>query len=85
MRWQAGEPSLDKDPPAYYVVYKIRRSEGLRGLENPANIIYKGRKNEYIIDPSELQTGYGFVVTAFDRLHNESPAGTIQWIVPNTP
>ena len=85
MRWQVGEPSLDKDPPAYYVVYKIRRSEGLRGLENPANIIYKGQKNEYIIDPSELQTGYGFVVTAFDRLHNESPAGTIQWIVPNTP
>ena len=49
MRWQAGEPSLDKDPPAYYVVYKIRRTEGLRGLENPANIIYKGQKNLSLI------------------------------------
>ena len=84
LRWQAGEPSLDKDPPAYYVVYRIRRSEGIKGIENAANIIYKGQKNTFIIDASEIQSGHGFVVTAFDRLHNESPAGTIQWIVPNS-
>ncbi len=84
MRWQAGEPSLDKDPAAYYVVYRIHRTEGIRGIQNAANIIYKGQKTEYLIDPSEMQSGHGFVVTAFDRLHNESPAGTIQWIVPNS-
>ena len=84
IRWQAGEPSTDKDPAAYYVVYRIHRSEGIRGIENAANIIYKGQKNEYIIESSEMQTSHGFVVTAFDRLHNESPAGTIQWIVPNS-
>jgi uncharacterized lipoprotein YddW (UPF0748 family) len=84
IQWQAGEPSLDKDPPAYYVVYRIHRGVGISEIENSANMIYKGQKNEYIIDNAEMQPGHGFVVTAFDRLHNESPAGTIQWIVQNS-
>jgi hypothetical protein len=33
------------------------------------------------IENKYLVTGHGFAVTALDRLHNESPSGTIQWIV----
>lgn len=84
MSWQPGEASQDNDPSAYYVIYRIQRSEGIRGTQNPTNILYKGQKNTFNIDASDIQSGFGFVVTAFDRLHNESPAGTIQWIIPNT-
>ena len=46
-------------------------------------IIFKGSKTELSIEASSVESGHGFVVTAVDRLHNESPAGTVQWIVPN--
>jgi len=75
--------SADKDPIAYYLVYKIHRKEGMKALEHAENIIYKGSKSELMIEANSVESGHGFVVTALDRLHNESPAGTVQWIVPN--
>ena len=84
LTWQPGEPSLDKDPPAYYLVYRVKRSEGLQGLLKAENIIYKGQSLELAMENAWMEIGHGFVITACDRLHNESPAGTIQWIVSKT-
>lgn len=83
LTWKPGEIGVDKDPAAYYLVYKIHRKEGMKALEHAENIIFKGSKTELNIEASSVESGHGFVVTAVDRLHNESPAGTVQWIVPN--
>ncbi|WP_459517774.1 glycoside hydrolase family 10 protein [Aquirufa aurantiipilula] len=82
LRWKEGEPSLDNDPPRYYLVYRIQKDE-IEPLDKAENIIYKGSDKQLIIDSKWIKSGTGFVVTALDRLHNESIPGTIQWIVPN--
>lgn len=81
MQWKAGEPSSDQDPADYFVVYRIKKGE-FDSLEKSDNIIFKGKTNQLILDKTWVKSGYGFVVTAFDRLHNESLPGTIQWLVP---
>jgi hypothetical protein len=81
LAWKPGEPSEDQDPPAYYVVYKIKKGEA-DPLENSENIIFKGKMNQLILDKNWIRSGYGFAVTALDRLHNESLPGTIQWLIP---
>ncbi|MEY3855122.1 MAG: N-acetylmuramoyl-L-alanine amidase, partial [Bacteroidota bacterium] len=50
-------------------------------LENADNIIYKGKLTQISLENQYIKTGYGFVVTAFDRLHNESLPGTVQWLI----
>jgi hypothetical protein len=64
----------------YYVVYRIKKGE-FDPLENAENIIYKGKLTQITLENQHIKSGYGFVVTAFDRLHNESPAGTVQWLI----
>ena len=81
LAWKPGEPSEDQDPPAYYVVYRIKKGE-IDPLENAENIIFKGKMNQLILSNNWIRSGYGFAVTALDRLHNESLPGTIQWLIP---
>lgn len=81
LTWEAGEESDDKDPVAYYVVYRIPKQDK-KFLDDPKNIIFKGKANEVILKQDDLIPGYGFTVTAFDRLHNESRPSAVQWIKP---
>ena len=46
-------------------------------------MIYKGKIKDIEIETKLLVSGYGFAITALDRLHNESIPGTIQWIISN--
>jgi hypothetical protein len=80
LSWKPGEASSDQDPVDYYVVYRIKKGE-FDPLENAENIIYKGKLTQITLENQHIKSGYGFVVTAFDRLHNESPAGTVQWLI----
>ena len=80
LSWKPGEASSDQDPADYYVVYRIKKGE-FDPLENAENIIYKGKLTQITLENQHIKSGYGFVVTAFDRLHNESPAGTVQWLI----
>jgi uncharacterized lipoprotein YddW (UPF0748 family) len=81
LSWKPGEPNEDQDPPAYYVVYRIKKGE-FDPLDHSENIIFKGKTNQLILDKNWIRPGYGFAVTALDRLHNESLPGTIQWLIP---
>jgi hypothetical protein len=81
LKWQAGEESNDGDPVAYYVVYRIPKQDK-KYLEDPRNIVYKGKANELNLEQDDLKPGYGFTVTAFDRLHNESRPSPVAWIPP---
>ncbi len=78
--WKSGEPASDLDPVAYYVVYRFKKTD-LDPFEQAEHIIYKGRNTHLKIPKNWVNSGYGFAVTAFDRLHNESVPGTIQWVV----
>jgi len=80
LSWKPGEPSTDHDPADYYVVYRIKKGE-FDPLENAENIIYKGKLTQITLENLHIKSGYGFVVTAFDRLHNESLPGTVQWLI----
>lgn len=82
LKWEEGEPSIDKDPASYYLVYRIKKGEA-EPFEEAKNIIYKGKLRDIEIENKSLVSGYGFAVTALDRLHNESIPGTIQWIISN--
>lgn len=82
LKWEEGEPSLDKDPAAYYLVYRIKKGD-LAPFDDAKNIIYKGKIKDIEIETKLLVSGYGFAITALDRLHNESIPGTIQWIISN--
>jgi uncharacterized lipoprotein YddW (UPF0748 family) len=80
LSWKPGEPSSDHDPADYFVVYRIKKGE-FDPLENAENIIYKGKLTQITLENLHIKSGYGFVVTAFDRLHNESLPGTVQWLI----
>lgn len=82
LKWEDGELASDKESASYYLVYRFKKGE-LSPLEDSKNIIYKGKLREIEIENKLLVSGYGFTVTALDRLHNESIPGTIQWIVSN--
>jgi uncharacterized lipoprotein YddW (UPF0748 family) len=82
LKWEDGEASSDDDHAEYYVVYRIKKGD-TEAFEKAENIIYKGKLKDIEIENKYLVTGHGFAVTALDRLHNESPSGTIQWIVAN--
>jgi hypothetical protein len=81
LTWQAGEESDDGDKVAYYVVYRIPKQDK-KYLEDPRNIVYKGKATELLLEQDDLKPGYGFTVTALDRLHNESRPSAIAWIKP---
>jgi uncharacterized lipoprotein YddW (UPF0748 family) len=78
--WKSGELPSDQDPVAYYVVYRFKKTD-IDPLEQAEHIIYKGRNTHLKIPNEWMSSGYGFAVTAFDRLHNESVPGTIQWVI----
>jgi hypothetical protein len=81
LTWKSGEPPVDQDPVAYYVVYHFKKTD-VDPLEQSEHIIYKGKNTNLVIPSNLMRSGYGFAITAFDRLHNESIPGTIQWVVP---
>ena len=67
-----------KDDETYYAIYRFTDKEA-RDIQNPANIVklirkQKGSVQSYV-DTTVLEKGkYRYVVTAVDRLHNESTA-----------
>ncbi|MEY2793809.1 MAG: N-acetylmuramoyl-L-alanine amidase [Bacteroidota bacterium] len=78
--WKSGEPAADQDPVAYYLVYRFKKTD-IDPFEQAEHIIYKGRNTHLNIPNNWMSSGYGFAVTACDRMHNESTPGTIQWVI----
>ncbi len=69
LTWKAPRGKKELDKAKEYVVYKFRPNEKI-DLSNPANIMGVTR-NEYMPLSDNLR-GFTLVVTALDRLHNES-------------
>lgn len=74
VNWDASDVSPDGEYPSYYLVYRFGEGEQVN-IADPSKIVYKTVPNETIfLDPlDKLPNGkYIYIVTAFDRLHNES-------------
>jgi uncharacterized lipoprotein YddW (UPF0748 family) len=67
LSWQQSQGEV----PSYYVVYRFEEGQKL-SLENPANMIGWERGTTFKDTNADPTKAYWYVVTAFDRLHNES-------------
>ena len=75
LTWEAPPLAADGGTARYYVVYRFEAGRE-ENLENSANILAIRRPTEFMFTDERVRSGvrYVYIVTAFDRLHNESSA-----------
>jgi uncharacterized lipoprotein YddW (UPF0748 family) len=75
LKWQAGSASPKAEAPRYYVVYRFQKYRE-PDLNNPQNIVAKvfGTTTHYLDAAAPGRKRYVYIVTALDRLQQESPA-----------
>lgn len=75
--WDSKESSIEQEKPWYYIVYACDyKAKGL-DLYDPSLIVYVGTKNEYIIPENENPLHNKYIVTAVNRMQNESDASQV--------
>jgi hypothetical protein len=75
LQWDEGILVTDSDSASNYVIYKFENDDSL-DLSNPENIldIIPSENLEYLDSTGDEYLSYSYVVTALDRLDNESIA-----------
>ena len=71
--WTAPKAKKEMDKAIQYVVYRFARGEKVN-LEDASKIVTITRNTYYPLPYDDGKTKYQYVVTALDRLHNESKA-----------
>ena len=71
--WTAPKAKKEMDKAIQYVVYRFAQGEKVN-LENASKIVTITRNTYYPLPYEDGKTKYQYVVTALDRLHNESKA-----------
>lgn len=73
LNWEAPEPAKDKDPVYGYVVYRFGEKDRI-DTSNPRNILLINYSQETFATDHTAKKGnkYIYVITAIDRLKNES-------------
>ena len=71
LTWKAPKAKHWDDEAHRYVVYKFEKGEDI-DTDNPAKIIGIPYDNRLKLDYKDGETKYVFVVTALDRMSNES-------------
>lgn len=69
--WTAPKAKTEMDRAVQYVVYRFENKEDV-DIEDPSKIVAITRKNYVKLPYNDGKTKYRYVVTALDRLHNES-------------
>lgn len=69
--WTAPKAKSEMDEAVQYVVYSFEKGEKV-DLEDPSHIMAITRDSFYTLPYDDGKTKYKYVVTALDRLHNES-------------
>ncbi|MCF0197669.1 MAG: hypothetical protein HUK03_10675, partial [Bacteroidaceae bacterium] len=75
--WTAPKAKTEMDEARQYVVYRFLSGEKV-DLENPANIVCVTRQTMLPLDYQQGTTKYTYVVTALDRLQNESKGAKVK-------
>lgn len=71
LMWKAPKAKHEMDKAVQYVVYRFENKEKV-DLSNPAKIVGITRDNFILLPYEDGKVKYRYVVTALDRLHNES-------------
>jgi len=71
LMWTAPKYKTELDRPIRYVVYRFARGEKV-DLSNPAHIVALTNHNYFNLTPQTMNQEYTYVITALDRLQNES-------------
>lgn len=73
LRWDAPLPAKDKEPVYGYVIYRFEGTEKV-DINNSKNILHIQYNTEPLYRDATVQRGktYSYIVTAIDRLKNES-------------
>ncbi|QNL51130.1 family 10 glycosylhydrolase [Olivibacter sp. SDN3] len=85
LRWAIPEKAIDNDEAYGYVVYRFNAGEEIN-LENTRNIleiIYDVNRNFFTDQSVRQGLQYTYVVTAIDRMKNESEPSNMQVVVAN--
>lgn len=69
--WTAPKYKEEMDRAVQYVVYRFEAGERVN-IDDPSHIVAVTRDNFYKLPYEDGKTKYRYVVTALDRLHNES-------------
>ena len=71
LNWQAPKAKNEMDKAVQYVVYRFDKGEKVN-LEDASKIVTITRDNFVLLPYEKGKVKYQYVVTALDRLHNES-------------
>jgi len=71
LQWHEPKYKSEMDRAVQYVVYRFTSNEKI-DLDDPLNIVSIVCDNFYRLPYKDGETEYRYVVTALDRLHNES-------------
>lgn len=69
--WTAPKAKTEMDKAVQYVIYRFDKKDKV-DIENPSKIVAITRDNFYKLPYEDGKNKYRYVVTALDRLHNES-------------
>ncbi|MBO4443335.1 MAG: family 10 glycosylhydrolase [Bacteroidaceae bacterium] len=78
--WEAPFFKDELNRPVRYVVYRFRKGEKVN-LENPQHIVGLTTNTYFSLQPEQGKTNYVFLVTALDRLQNESAAAQVKVVL----
>jgi len=71
LNWEQAQPAVDGDTARYFVVYRFRIGKA-HDLSNPEHIVSIQRAMTFTDTLAQTSKDYTYLVTAFDRGHNES-------------
>ncbi|MCI4671147.1 MAG: family 10 glycosylhydrolase [Bacteroidia bacterium] len=77
--WKAPLPAMDGDTASYYVVYRFSQSSKIN-LQDPSRIIQISKAQTFVDLNRNPKKDYTYVVTAVDRMHNESKTLAAQYL-----
>ena len=69
--WKVQKATNEMDKAFYFCVYAFEENEEMN-IKNPAKLVKIVHTNEYILPENESSMCYKYVITALDRLENES-------------
>jgi uncharacterized lipoprotein YddW (UPF0748 family) len=75
--WDADKTPKQSDKAWYYIVYACDYREKVLDQYDPSRIVYVGTETEYIIPESVNPLYYKYIVTAVNRMQNESETSEI--------
>lgn len=75
LQWRRRETDDELQKQIYFCIYRFRKGEK-KDIENSSNLIATTRDTYYLLPYDNGKTKYEYVVTAVDRLHNESKKGS---------